>query len=116
MTGAIDQHGRVQAIGGVNEKIEGFFDTCKYRGLTGEQGVVIPRANAGELMLRADVQQACKAGLFAVHAVSHITEAMEVLMGQAAGVLIDGNYAEHTLMDKAMIMARKYWQNTQGKE
>jgi len=116
MTGAIDQHGRVQAIGGVNEKIEGFFDTCKYRGLTGEQGVVIPRANAGELMLRPDVQEACKDGLFVVHAVSHITEAMEVLMGQTAGVLIDGQYAEKTLMDQAMKMARKYWKNTQASE
>ncbi len=115
MTGAIDQHGRVQAIGGVNEKIEGFFDTCQYRGLTGQQGVIIPHANAGELMLRADVQQACKSGQFAIHAVSHITEAMEVLMGQTAGVLIDGEYAENTLMDLAMKMARKYWQNTQAK-
>ncbi len=116
MTGAIDQHGRLQAIGGVNEKVEGFFDTCHYRGLTGQQGVIIPAANAGELMLRADVQQACKDGLFAVHAVSHITEAMEVLMGQPAGVLIDGVYAENTLMDQAMKMAKKYWQNTQARE
>ncbi len=116
MTGAIDQHGRLQAIGGVNEKIEGFFDTCKYRKLTGEQGVIIPRANAGELMLRTDVQQACKEGLFAIHAVSHITEAMEVLMEQSAGVLIDGSYAENTLMNKAMKMARIFWQNTQASE
>ncbi len=115
MTGAIDQHGRVQAIGGVNEKIEGFFDTCNHRGLTGQQGVIIPLSNAGELMLRADVQQACKEGNFAVHAVSHITEAMEVLMGQPAGVLINGVYAENTLMDQAMKMAKKYWQNTQAK-
>lgn len=115
MTGAIDQHGRVQAIGGVNEKIEGFFDTCNYRGLTGQQGVIIPRANAGELMLRTDVQEACKNNLFAIHAVSHITEAIEVLMGQPAGVLIDGEYAENSIMGKAMIMAKKYWQNTQAK-
>ena len=115
MTGAIDQHGKVQAIGGVNEKIEGFFDTCNQRGLTGDQGVVIPRANAGELMLRTDVQQACKDGLFVIHAVSHITEAMEVLMGRDAGVLIDGGYAENTLLDLAMNMAQKYWQNTQAK-
>lgn len=114
MTGAIDQHGRVQAIGGVNEKIEGFFDTCNYRGLTGQQGVIIPRANAGELMLRDDVQAACKEGLFSIHAVSYITEAMEVLMGQPAGVLMDGGYAENTLMDQAMKMAKKYWQNTQA--
>ena len=77
--------------------------------------MIIPQANAGELMLRADVQQACKSGQFAIHAVAHITEAMEVLMGQTAGVLIDGEYAENTLMDLAMKMARKYWQNTQAK-
>ena len=115
MTGAIDQHGRVQAIGGVNEKIEGFFDTCQYRGLTGDQGVIIPQANASELMLRDDVQQACKNGQFAIHAVAHITEAMEVLMGQPAGVLIDGVYAENTIMAQAMRMAKKYWKNTQAK-
>jgi len=116
MTGAIDQHGRVQAIGGVNEKIEGFFDTCHHRGLTGEQGVIIPRANAGELMLRDDVQTACQAGQFAVYAVSHITEAMEILMDMPAGVLIDGEYADNTLLSKAMQMARKYWQHSQAKD
>ncbi|TDR23211.1 Lon protease family protein [Marinicella litoralis] len=115
MTGAIDQHGRLQAIGGVNEKIEGFFDTCHYRGLTGKQGVIIPRANAGELMLRTDVQEACKNNLFSIHAVSHITEAIEVLMEESAGILIDGFYAENSVMGKAMIMAKKYWQNTQAK-
>jgi ATP-dependent Lon protease len=116
MTGAIDQHGRVQAIGGVNEKIEGFFDTCNYRGLTGKQGVVIPKANAGELMLRSDVQEACKNNQFSVYAVSHIGEAMEVLMGQSAGVLVDGIYAENTIMSKAIKMVKKYWLNTQAKE
>ncbi|MEZ5472871.1 MAG: ATP-binding protein [Marinicella sp.] len=115
MTGAIDQHGRVQAIGGVNEKIEGFFDTCQYRGLTGSQGVIIPRANAGELMLRPDVQEACKNNQFAIHAVTHITEAIEVLMEQPAGILIDGSYAENSVMAKAMKMAKKYWQNAQAK-
>ncbi len=115
MTGAIDQHGRLQAIGGVNEKIEGFFDTCQYRGLTGDQGVIIPQANAGELMLRSDVQQAVKQGRFSVHAVSHITEAIEVLMAEPAGVLIDGVYAENSIMGKSMKMAKKYWQNTQAK-
>lgn len=115
MTGAIDQHGRLQAIGGVNEKIEGFFDTCNHRGLTGKQGVIIPKSNAGELMLRSDVQQACKSGQFSIHAVSHITEAMEVLMEHPAGILMDGGYPENTIMEKAMNMAKTYWKNTQGK-
>ncbi len=66
-------------------------------------------------MLRSDVQHACKNGLFSIHAVSHITEAMEVLMEQPAGILMDGGYAENTIMEKAMNMAKTYWKNTQGK-
>ena len=65
VTGSVNQHGVVQAIGGVNEKIEGFFDICAARGLTGTQGVLIPAANAQHLMLRADVVEACAAGRFA---------------------------------------------------
>lgn len=85
VTGAVDQAGAVQAIGGVNEKIEGFFDVCRARGLTGEQGVVIPRANVQHLMLREDVVQAAAAGLFRVHPVSHVDEAIALLTGIAAG-------------------------------
>ena len=72
VTGSVDQHGTVQAIGGVNEKIEGFFDICTARGLTGTQGVLIPHANAQHLMLRADVVEACAAGRFAVYPVRTI--------------------------------------------
>ena len=115
MTGAIDQHGRLQAIGGVNEKIEGFFDTCVERGLTGKQGVIIPASNAKELMLRSDVQEACKSGMFAVHAVSYISEAMEVLMQNPAGVLIGGEYPDESIMGLAMKKAKAYWFMTQSK-
>ncbi len=66
VTGSVNQHGEVQAIGGVNEKIEGFFDICAARGLTGTQGVLIPQANVQHLMLREDVVEACAAGRFAV--------------------------------------------------
>lgn len=86
VTGSIDQAGAVQAIGGVNEKIEGFFDVCRARGLTGEQGVLIPAANIRHLMLREDVVDAAARGLFHVHAVDHVDGAIEVLTGRPAGV------------------------------
>jgi lon-related putative ATP-dependent protease len=86
MTGSIDQHGRVQAIGGVNEKIEGFFDICQGRGLTGEQGVLIPLANVKHLMLRDDVVKAIKAKQFRVYPVDHVDQALSILTGKPAGV------------------------------
>ena len=78
MTGSVNQRGEAQAIGGVNEKIEGFFDICKFRGLTGDQGVLIPASNVKHLMLRADVIDACANGQFAVYAYNNFDEAMEV--------------------------------------
>ena len=81
----MNQHGEVQAIGGVNEKIEGFFDICNERGLTGEQGVLIPASNVKHLMLRHDVVAAVKAGRFAVYPVSHVDEGIELLTGITAG-------------------------------
>jgi lon-related putative ATP-dependent protease len=86
VTGSINQHGAVQAIGGVNEKIEGFFDICRARGLTGRQGVVIPASNRAQLMLRADVVAAVREGSFHVHAIDHVDEAIEILTGLPAGV------------------------------
>ncbi len=85
LTGSINQHGEVQAIGGVNEKIEGFFDLCAARGLSGTQGVLIPAANAQHLMLRADVVEACAAGRFSVSTVSTVDDALAALAGAAAG-------------------------------
>ena len=85
VTGSVNQLGEVQAIGAVNEKIEGFFDVCTARGLTGEQGVVIPAANLEHLMLRDDVVAAAAAGRFHVCAVRHVDEAIELLTGVAAG-------------------------------
>ena len=85
VTGSVDQIGRIQAIGGVNEKIEGFFDICKARGLDGTHGVLIPEANVRHLMLRHDVVKAVKRGDFHIHAVSTIDEGMEILTGVAAG-------------------------------
>lgn len=85
VTGSVDQQGRVQAIGGVNEKIEGFFDVCRERGLTGEQGVLIPKTNVQHLMLREDVVEACRSGLFRVYAVSTIDQGITILTGTVAG-------------------------------
>jgi len=85
VTGSVNQHGQVQAIGGVNEKIEGFFDICQKRGLTGSQGVLIPKANIQHLMLRRDVIEACAAGKFAVYPIATIDEGMALLTGQQAG-------------------------------
>ena len=98
VTGSVDQHGRVQAIGGVNEKIEGFFDICRDRTLTGQQGVLIPAANVKHLMLRADVVEAVREGQFAVHAVETIDQGIEILTGVPAGQLDeDGAYPYGTI-------------------
>ena len=85
MTGSVNQHGDVQAIGGVNEKIEGFFDLCNARGLTGAQGVVIPAANVRHLMLRRDVIDAVAAGRFGIHPVESVDQALAILAGATAG-------------------------------
>ena len=85
VTGSVNQRGEVQAIGGVNEKIEGFFDVCAGRGLTGAQGVVIPRSNVKHLMLRADVVRAAADGRFHIYAVETIDEGLELLTGVPAG-------------------------------
>lgn len=85
VTGSINQRGQIQVIGGVNEKIEGFFDVCQARGLTGEQGVLIPAANVRNLMLRADIQEAARNGQFHIYPVSTVDEGMELLTGLAAG-------------------------------
>ena len=77
--------GEIQPVGGVNEKIEGFFDICKAAGLTGQQGVIIPRRNIRNLMLRDDVVAAVAAGQFRIYAVAHVDAAMELLTGLHAG-------------------------------
>ncbi len=111
MTGAIDQHGHIEAIGGVNEKIEGFFDACNHFGLTGDQGVVIPKSNQGDLMLREDIVEACEQGKFHVYAVTTIYEAIEAMTGVPAGSE-GGDYAEGTVLASAVDKAREYWEKT----
>jgi lon-related putative ATP-dependent protease len=98
VTGSVNQYGQVQAIGGVNEKIEGFFDLCQARGLTGAQGVLIPAANVKNLMLRADVVQAARDGHFHIYAVETIDQGIEILTGLPAGEADEhGRYPEGSL-------------------
>ncbi len=98
VTGSVNQHGQVQAIGGVNEKIEGFFDLCRKRGLTGEQGVLIPIANVKHLMLRQDVVDAAAAGDFNIYPITTIEEGIELLTDIPAGELReDGTYPEGSI-------------------
>jgi lon-related putative ATP-dependent protease len=85
VTGSVNQHGQVQAIGGANEKIEGFFDVCRAQGLTGEQGVLIPASNVKHLMLRHDVVEAVAAGRFQVYPVETVDQGIELLTGLPAG-------------------------------
>jgi predicted ATP-dependent protease len=85
VTGSVNQHGEIQPIGGVNQKIEGFFDVCNARGLTGLQGVMIPVQNVKDLMLRHDVVEAVAGGKFHVYAVKTIDEGIEILTGKPAG-------------------------------
>jgi ATP-dependent Lon protease len=87
VTGSVNQWGEVQAIGGVNEKIEGFFDVCRVIGLTGKQGVMIPAANVRNLVLRADVVQAVAEGRFHIYPVSSIDAGLEILTGMPAGAI-----------------------------
>ena len=85
VTGALDQMGRVQPIGGINEKVEGFFHVCRQNGLTGTQGVLMPRANVQQLMLADDVLDAVAAGRFFLYAVDTVDEAMSLLANRPAG-------------------------------
>jgi len=103
VTGSINQYGEVQAIGGVNEKIEGFFKLCKGRGLTGEQGCIIPHANIRNLMLKQEIIDAVEQGNFAIYAVSNVEQALELLTGEVPGKKdSNGEYPEDSLNFKAI--------------
>jgi len=98
VTGSVDQRGQIQAIGGVNEKIEGFFDACRITGVTGSQGVIIPASNVKHLMLRHDVVAAAAEGQFAIYPIDAVDQGLELLTGVPAGVPnADGNYPAGTL-------------------
>jgi len=98
VTGSVNQYGEVQAIGGANEKIEGFYDICAARGLTGDQGVLIPASNVKHLMLRADIVDAVKENKFHIYSVSTIDQGIEILTGKTAGVRNeDGTFPAGTI-------------------
>lgn len=103
VTGSLNQQGYVQAVGGVNEKIEGFFDICNQRGLTGHQGCIIPKINVMNLSLRKDVIDAIESGKFHIYPVNHYEQALEVLTDLPAGEeLVDGNFEKGSLNDRIM--------------
>ncbi|MFQ5843226.1 MAG: S16 family serine protease, partial [Thermodesulfobacteriota bacterium] len=98
VTGSVNQKGEIQPIGGVNEKIEGFFDVCKAKGLTGRQGVMVPHQNVDDLMLRKDVVKAVEEGKFHIYPVKTIDQGVEVLTGTGAGERgEDGSFGEGTV-------------------
>lgn len=112
VTGSVNQHGQVQAIGGVNEKIEGFFDLCNQRGLDGRHGVLIPASNVKNLMLRRDIVKAVEERLFSIWPVSTIDEGIEILTGIQAGETDkNGAWPEGTInakvFDRLKAMAEK---------
>ncbi len=103
VTGSINQRGEIQPIGGVTQKIEGFFRICKARGLTGEQGVLIPTVNARSLMLREEVIEATRAGQFHIYGVNTIEEGIQILTGIPFGTLTsDGHYLAGTIAERVL--------------
>ncbi len=111
VTGSVNQHGQVQAIGGVNEKIEGFYDICQRRGLTGDQGVLIPAANVPHLMLRRDVIAAVRQGRFHVYPITDVNQAVALLTGVSAGDPDEqGHFPEGTVNHAVTERLRKMFQ------
>lgn len=115
VTGSVNQWGEIQAIGGVNEKIEGFFHLCELRGLTGEQGVIIPESNVDHLMLMPNIQEAVEAGNFHIWSVVSIVEGIEILTGVSAGVKNKhGNYPARSVFGAAQSKLKKYFTTGQS--
>jgi predicted ATP-dependent protease len=117
ITGSINQHGEVQSIGGVNEKIEGFYRLCKDRGLDGQQGVIIPRTNVVNLMLSAEVIEAVEQGLFAIHAVENIDQSLELLMDNVAGQVNSlGRYPRKSIHSRVLEKLSSYADMLEGSD
>ena len=123
ITGSVNQFGEAQVIGGVNEKIEGFFDLCAMRGLTGEQGVLIPAASVRHLMLREDIVESVRRGTFHIHTIETVDDAMSLLTGlesgepDAKGVLAKGTINHRVALAlEAMAAAQSAYQSGQGGE
>lgn len=105
ITGSFDQHGKILPVGGVNEKIEGFFETCRLRGLSGTQGVIIPAANVHALMLHPDVVEAVRAEQFHIYAVHSVDEVLTLILGREAGAMdADGRFPANSI--HALVLER----------
>jgi predicted ATP-dependent protease len=112
VTGSVNQKGEIQPIGGVNEKIEGFFQVCKAKGLTGTQGVMIPHQNVKELMLRSEVVEAVREGKFRVYPVKTLDQGIEILTGMKAGERReDGTFEEGSVNDLVDKQLKQYAEN-----
>ena len=109
VTGSVNQKGKVQAIGGVNQKIEGFYDVCKTKGLTGHQGVLIPAVNVKNLMLKKEIVDAVEEGKFHIYQVATIEEGIQILTGTPVGTPDEtGKYPEGTLYGSVQKKLKKY--------
>ena len=115
VTGSVNQRGEIQAIGGVTYKIEGFFDLCRKRGLTGSQGVIIPISNVKDLVLKDEVVEAVKNGVFHIYPIHTIDEGIELLTGVEAGTIDEsGRYPIHTVHGKVMKKLKEYYHKAMG--
>ncbi|SMB94212.1 lon-related putative ATP-dependent protease [Desulfonispora thiosulfatigenes DSM 11270] len=109
VTGSINQKGEIQPVGGITEKIEGFYDICKIKGFTGSQGVLIPKKNISDLVLKDEIIEAVKEGKFSIYAIDDIKQGIEILTGQTAGTKDStGRYPEGTLYHKIELRLEKY--------
>ena len=114
VTGSVNQRGEVQAIGGVNEKLEGFFEVCKAKGLTGQQGAMIPASNVQNLMLKEEILEAAKAGKFSIYPARTIDEGIEFLTGSRQG---NGRLTGRMRKGRSTILSTKdyrRWQKWHG--
>jgi len=108
VTGSVNQHGFIQPIGGVNHKIEGFFDVCRAKDLNGKQGVVIPRINVKNLVLRSDVVEAIEEGNFHIYPIETVDEGIRILTGVEAGKMKkDGSYPRNSVNGKIIARLEK---------
>ncbi|MDO5652016.1 MAG: S16 family serine protease, partial [Moraxella sp.] len=117
ITGSMNQLGEVQAVGGVGEKIAGFFDACLEQGLTGTQGVILPHANISSLMLRDDIVNAVKDGKFHIYAIHHLTDALAILSDMAVDDKNkNGDYKKNTLFGKVVARLSKWGERDDDKD
>ena len=114
VTGSLNQKGDVQPIGGVNEKVEGFFDICKLNGLTGDQGVILPIQNINDLMLREDVIEAVRQNKFHIYPIVKVEDGIEILTGVKAGVKTKNGYEEGTVFDKVEKKIREMFEKSRS--